>query len=229
MSKRRRTGNNLVDTTETVLWTGNTTYTKPLNALSIITPTINTPGSTLTIGDSSKTINFNNSNVTNLSSGLPVGAVIPYAGSSIPSGPFLFCNGNSLAVASYPALFAALGYLFGGSGANFNIPNLMGRVALCVGNNGISNHTIASSGGVESITLDTSNLPSHNHPMYASDTAAGGTEPNGAILCSGQPIYDGSIENQVTFLDGAIGAIGGNNPFNVMTPYLTLNYIIKVQ
>ena len=37
---------------------------------------------------------------------------------------FLVCDGASLLVASYPALFAAIGYTYGGSGANFNIPNL---------------------------------------------------------------------------------------------------------
>ena len=44
----------------------------------------------------------------------------------MPDG-WLLCNGASLAKASYPDLFAAIGYTWGGSGNTFYLPNYNGR------------------------------------------------------------------------------------------------------
>jgi microcystin-dependent protein len=57
--------------------------------------------------------------------GVPPGVVEAYLGgtSAVPSG-WVLANGASLSTATYPALFGVLGYRFGGSGANFNVPNL---------------------------------------------------------------------------------------------------------
>jgi len=62
----------------------------------------------------------------------PVGGVVDYAGSVAPTG-WLLCNGASVATATYPDLFAAIGYTWGGSGASFNVPNLNGRATVGVG------------------------------------------------------------------------------------------------
>lgn len=56
---------------------------------------------------------------------VPPGTISDFAATTPPSG-WLECNGASLATASYPTLFAVIGYVFGGSGANFNIPDLRG-------------------------------------------------------------------------------------------------------
>jgi microcystin-dependent protein len=57
--------------------------------------------------------------------GVPPGVVEAYLGgtSAVPSG-WVLANGASLSTATYPALFGVLGYRFGGSGANFSVPNL---------------------------------------------------------------------------------------------------------
>ena len=54
---------------------------------------------------------------------LPAGTVIWYSGKSLPSG-YLVCNGQSLNKTTYANLFNAIGYTYGGSGNNFNVPNL---------------------------------------------------------------------------------------------------------
>jgi hypothetical protein len=63
---------------------------------------------------------------------LPIGAIIPVTTEtlSILTG-FLYCDGSSLAVADYPELHTAIGYNYGGSGANFNIPDMRGRFLRC--------------------------------------------------------------------------------------------------
>lgn len=59
-------------------------------------------------------------------SGVPSGTVVMYGGAAAPSG-WLIADGSSVATATYPDLFAVIGYTFGGAGANFNLPNLKSR------------------------------------------------------------------------------------------------------
>lgn len=63
--------------------------------------------------------------------GLNIGSIIEFAGSNIPTG-FLKCEGQSLSKNQYPDLFDVIGYTYGGSGNNFNIPNLKGRTPVGV-------------------------------------------------------------------------------------------------
>jgi microcystin-dependent protein len=57
--------------------------------------------------------------------GVPIGTVLASASTIEPAG-YIICSGKSLAVLSYPALFAAISYTYGGSGANFNVPDYRG-------------------------------------------------------------------------------------------------------
>lgn len=85
-----------------------------------------------------------------------------YAGSTAPSG-FFVCDGSAISRTTYSDLFDAIGITYGsGDGATtFNIPNLVGRVAV-----GTSNGmTLGSTGGSESVTLTVNELPSHVHEI----------------------------------------------------------------
>lgn len=59
---------------------------------------------------------------------LPAGSMVDYAGTSAPAG-WLMCDGRSLPTSTYPELFSAIKYAYGGSGANFNLPDYRGRFA----------------------------------------------------------------------------------------------------
>lgn len=63
-------------------------------------------------------------NIQTVSPGIlvPSGVVFPFAGSVAPSG-YLLCDGTSYNTTIYAALFSAIGYAYGGSGANFNVPD----------------------------------------------------------------------------------------------------------
>jgi hypothetical protein len=52
----------------------------------------------------------------------PVGSLIWQAGNAGDQ-DYLVCDGTSVAKADYPALFEVIGYNYGGSGANFNLPD----------------------------------------------------------------------------------------------------------
>jgi microcystin-dependent protein/uncharacterized phage infection (PIP) family protein YhgE len=99
---------------------------------------------------------FNNVSTTRV----PVGGIIMWLNASIPQG-WLLCNGASLSRSVYPALFGVLGYASGGSGDNFNLPDMQGRFPF--GSNGV--YPIYAKGGAESVTLSAAQMPSHSHNL----------------------------------------------------------------
>ena len=78
--------------------------------------------------DKSSTFYFNSS-----AAAVPVGTVVAAAsGANMPTG-WLICNGQSVTVAAYGDLYAVFGYQYGGSGANFTIPDYNTYNAVLVG------------------------------------------------------------------------------------------------
>nr|WP_107686991.1 phage tail protein [Campylobacter concisus] len=73
---------------------------------------------------------------TELTDGLPIGAYLSYPSQkTIPAG-FLIADGRSLKKAEYTELFDVLGYVYGGSGENFNLPNFAdGKFMRSIGGN----------------------------------------------------------------------------------------------
>ena len=66
----------------------------------------------------------------NLERLLPVGAILPYCGTSAPS-YFKLCDGTSYLRADYPALFTVIGTSYGSVDAShFNVPNLQNRIPM---------------------------------------------------------------------------------------------------
>jgi microcystin-dependent protein len=129
--------------------------------------------------------------------GLPIGAILPYAGSSAPYG-FLFCDGGEVERGKFSDLYDIIGTTYNGNdplvGVNtFRIPDLRGRFALGRDNmdNGITvpNSTggyveggggvvgrvsgtepqnVGQSSGASTQTLLIRNLPDHEHDMVGS-------------------------------------------------------------
>jgi microcystin-dependent protein len=97
-------------------------------------------------------------------------------GFNYPPRGWLFCNGQTVPVQQNAAMFALLGTMYGGDGQNtFGIPDLRGRVVVgsqaqgpglanvAQGEKGGSNNATVISNGTATITLNTSNMPSHTH------------------------------------------------------------------
>lgn len=166
-----------------------------------------------------------------------------YAGTSDPSG-WLICNGRSLVVATYQDLFNKIGYRYGGSGANFNIPNLTGKSVFGLDDMGSSSSgrvtlvgstTLGATSGAETHSLTDAETPLVNHDhgvhystfyrqygvTYQGNNSASNQEngvtstPSGGFRCYGLSV----TINSSTF---ATGAAHEN-----LSPYLNLNWIIK--
>jgi microcystin-dependent protein len=83
------------------------------------------------------------------------------------------CNGQSLNIQQNPALYSLIGTAFGGNGqSTFNLPNLMGRVAIGAGQGaGLHNYIQGAAVGAEKTTMSSSTLAVHNHTV----TGGGGS------------------------------------------------------
>lgn len=88
-----------------------------------------------------------------LTDGLPIGAYLSYPSQkTIPAG-FLIADGRSLKKSEYPELFNVLGYIYGGSGENFNLPNFAdGKFMRGIGGNA------AALGTTQQDAVNTKNL-----------------------------------------------------------------------
>lgn len=149
-----------------------------------------------------------------------------------------YCNGQILPIAQNQALFSLLGTTFGGNGVNtFALPNMMGRVPVGTGQGtGLQNYTLGEITGTESTALTINNLPSHVHNGNVTVTPRAGTAQDDLTPVAN---YPGDIANGYsptptpnTFMQGpsiissTLGVSGSNQPFSILTPYLTLNYVI---
>ena len=90
---------------------------------------------------------------TELTDGLPIGAYLSYPSQkTIPAG-FLIADGRSLKKSEYSELFNVLGYIYGGSGENFNLPNFSdGKFMRSIGG------SAASLGVVQQDAIDVNGL-----------------------------------------------------------------------
>jgi microcystin-dependent protein len=114
---------------------------------------------------------------TQINTNTPTGMISIHAGSTAPTG-WLLCDGTSYATTSYVTLFAVVGYTFGGSGANFNVPNLKGKVVVGIDAGQASFDTRGETGGAITHQHASSNSGNtsvaHNHTIPALSGAAAG-------------------------------------------------------
>lgn len=143
------------------------------------------------------------------------------------------CNGALMNISQNAALFSLLGTTYGGNGTtNFALPNLLGRVALGAGSGaGLSTYTQGDSGGVESVTLTTSQIPAHTHAIGCTSANGDSVTPAGKILAKdsagGSAPYSSGAANG-TLAAGALQSTGGSSSHTNLQPYLALNVCIAL-
>ena len=168
-------------------------------------------------------------------SSLPPGFIMQYATSTPPSG-WLLCDGSAISRSTYSALFAIINTTYGsGNGTTtFNVPDLRGRVPVGYGQgSGLTNRTMASTGGEETHTLTTSEMPSHSHSIndpghyhsYAYYYPVGTQVSNVNGTNAGGTNYTNNTNSATTNI--TINNAGSGAAHNTMPPYIVVNYLIK--
>jgi len=154
--------------------------------------------------------------------------IVPYNFS--PRG-WAFCNGQILPIAQNTALFSLIGTTFGGNGqTTFALPDLRGRFPNSSGQGpGLSSYDLGQVGGTENVTLTVQQMPAHNHAANCFADDANAASPAGNVLANAPNNMYATVNPNSTMNPLAIGNSGGNQPFPVMNPYLTLNFCIALE
>jgi microcystin-dependent protein len=151
----------------------------------------------------------------------------------------MICAGQLLPISENDVLFQLIGTTYGGDGeSTFALPNLQSRVPVHQGTgSGLSTYTMGETGGAESVTLITQQLPIHTHPAMTNNTAGTSATPANAIFGDGSATVTNTYvtpadftvqQNQITLNSNTIGVDGGSQPHNNIQPTLAINYIISL-
>ena len=150
---------------------------------------------------------------------VPPGAVIPYAGVSLPDG-WLWCGGNLVSRTQYAALFKAIGTTYGaGDGkTTFALPDLSGRVVAMRG----TSQSVGDTAGADSKKIARANLPAEklnleDNGTWIVDSTRTGSE-SGRTLQMGTRSGAARLESNT---------LGSGTAFDVRQNTIYLNYIIK--
>jgi microcystin-dependent protein len=156
-----------------------------------------------------------------------------------PTG-WAMCNGQLMPISQNTALFSLLGTTYGGDGkSTFALPNFQGSAPIQQGQGpGLSLYDIGQSGGSETVTLLSTEMPIHSHFVNADTANANSSSPAGNIYKAG--FYPGSPGGAIWSYTTAtppdaqlnpltLSIVGGSLPHNNLMPYLTLNFCIALQ
>jgi len=142
------------------------------------------------------------------------------------------CDGQLLPIAQNTALFSILGTTYGGDGkSTFALPNLSGSVAMGTGQgSGLTLRDLGETGGAETATLSTQQIPAHSHPANANAGNGNQATPAGNFWAQdlGRSKEYGDA-GPAQMAAGAIGNAGGGQPHFNLQPYQVLNYCIALQ
>ena len=163
----------------------------------------------------------------------PTGCVLPFAGSTAPT-YFLLCFGQAVSRTTYADLFGVIGTTYGtGDGfTTFNLPDLRGRAVAGLDNMGGSaagrltstvlsaSNTLGATGGAQTVTLSTSEIPSHSHAIQRSNSAATSVGADASALYRIQQDTGATMTNTQNS--------GGGSAHSNTQPTIVLSYIIKI-
>ena len=169
-----------------------------------------------------------------------IAEIVMFGGNFAPRG-WAYCNGQLLSIASNQALFSLLGTTYGGDGrTTFALPDLRGRIAMHPGTGpGLSTYRLGQRGGVESVILNATQIPSHTHVStgtikcnFNPGTPATATSPvNGMFAMAESKLYNTAAGDKSMASEGVavtVGNTGGSLAHTNIQPFECVNYIIAL-
>ncbi|HEY0166325.1 MAG TPA: tail fiber protein [Jatrophihabitans sp.] len=153
-----------------------------------------------------------------------IGEIRMFGGNFAPVG-WLLCQGQTLPISDYDALFNLIGTTYGGDGQqSFALPNLQSRIPIHVG----SGFPLGQTGGAETVTLNRNQLPIHTHQPVAAAVASS-QSPNNNFWASYANMNYSPMPPAAAMAPNALSPSGGNQPHENMPPFLAINFIIATE
>jgi microcystin-dependent protein len=169
-----------------------------------------------------------------------IGEIRLFGGDFAPRG-WAFCDGRLLNIAENSPLYSLIGTAYGGDGINtFGLPDLRGRLPLHQGSApGRSTYVLGQPGGVEQVTLNTSQIPAHQHALNATSATGSALTPSNSVMLA-TPVEQGvatslyvvpgtSVVSPAPMAPNSIGETGGGQAHTNMMPTQAINYIIAIE
>jgi len=189
---------------------------------------------------------------------VPIGAMLPYTGTTSPNSNFIFPAGQCISRTTYAAYFVQVSTTYGAcdGSTTFGVPDMRGRTIAAIDNLGgtAANRltttyfgsdptVVGDAGGSQSHTLTQSELsvslgtatstvtdPGHSHVETAAPGSGG---LSGVAVQSGA---SAQAATNYTTLAGTTGIsvattitnAGGGNPHAIVPPMIVLSYILRV-
>jgi microcystin-dependent protein len=160
-----------------------------------------------------------------------VGEIRMFGGNFAPAG-WAFCNGALIPISENETLFNLIGTTYGGDGQQtFGLPDLQGRVPIHAGQgpNISQNYQLGEKAGVESVTLSTQQIPTHNHGWLASNDPSNSLIPTSNVVSTPlniTPYFAGGAS--VPLNASSLQPVGGSQPHDNMIPFLVVSFIISL-
>lgn len=159
---------------------------------------------------------------------IPTGCIVAWPSTAAPPSGWLLCNGQKYSTSTYPDLYVLIGSTYGELTPNFTdcFPTGWGGTS--------TSQTVGTTGGISNVTLNTSNMPPHQHTVSATintdphthNTANGrftkaGGGPTVATNAGGTPIESVTLSLGITLEDN-----GSGEAIPILNPYVSMYYII---
>src|SRR5712691_11135310 len=153
-----------------------------------------------------------------------VGEIRMFAGNFAPAG-WMFCQGQLLPISENETLFNLIGTTYGGDGqTTFALPNLQSRVPVHVG----PGFDLAQTGGAETVTLTTSQIPAHSHVPQCNSNAGSQASPQSGLWAASASNLYSDVAPGAAMASAAAGVDGGSQPHDNMVPFLVVNFIFSL-
>lgn len=173
-------------------------------------------------------------------SGVPIGAIIDFAGTGTPTGTWLECDGTDVSRTTYADLFAAIGTTWGvGDGSTtFNLPSLQRMTTVGAGGTGtgVLGNAVGDTGGAETHTLTESEIPAHTHTGSTNTTGAHTHSINATGGANGLSAINDTTSREGTYPTNSAGShahslilntTGGGGAHNTLQPSAVVKKLIK--
>jgi microcystin-dependent protein len=185
---------------------------------------------------------------------IPIAGEITYWGTTAPNSSFVFPYGQAISRTTYSVAFSRMGTTYGvGDGSTtFNLPDVRGRVEagkddmggssanrLTAADDGLNGDTLGATGGGETQTLGTPNLPAYtpsgtiattvtmnSNAAVAIIAASGGSNPFGGSAGSANSTAAITATASSTLTGAAQG--GTSTAFGIVQPTIVCNKLIRI-